>query len=115
MLRYQLQPPLLRAFGLTRKIGVGRWIEPLFRVLVRLRGLRGTALDPFGYAAMRRVERGLIGEYRALVERALATLSPETHDRAVRLASLPDVVRGYEDVKLRNVARFREEAAKLGG
>ena len=113
-LRYHLQPPLLRALGLRRKIAVGRWIEPLFRLLVRLRRLRGTALDPFGHARVRRLERALVAEYRALVEQALATLSPATHERAVELAGLPDLIRGYEDVKLRSVARFREEARRLG-
>ena len=93
---------------------MGRWIEPLFRLLVRLRRLRGTALDPFGHARVRRLERALVADYRALVEQALATLSPETHEAAVRLASLPDLIRGYEGIKLRNVARFREEARRLG-
>jgi indolepyruvate ferredoxin oxidoreductase len=81
---------------------------------VRLRGLRGTAWDPFGRAKVRQVERELIGEYRALIERALTDLSPGTHERAVALASLPDLIRGYEDIKLGNVARFREEVRKLG-
>ncbi|MBI2216623.1 MAG: indolepyruvate ferredoxin oxidoreductase family protein [Candidatus Rokubacteria bacterium] len=113
-LRYHLRPPLLRALGVRRKVAAGRWIEPLFGLLVRWRRLRGTPLDPFGHAAVRRVERALIAEYRGLVERAVATLSPETHERAVKLAGLPDLVRGYEDVKLRGVQRFREEARKLG-
>jgi indolepyruvate ferredoxin oxidoreductase len=59
------------------------------------------------------VERALIGEYRGLVEQALAGLSPATHDRAVAIARLPDLVRGYESIKLRNVARFRDEARRL--
>ena len=113
-LRYHLQPPLLRALGLERKIAVGRWIEPWFRVLIRLRRLRGTPLDPFGHAAVRRVERALIAEYRALVEQALGTLSPGTYDRAVTLAGLPDLIRGYEGVKLASVARFREKLRTLG-
>ena len=112
--RYQLHPPLLRALGMKRKLGLGRWVEAVFRGLVPLRRLRGTALDPFGYARVRRVERALVGEYRGMVERALRDLSPERHDRAVRIARLPDLVRGYEDVKLRNVRRFREEAQALG-
>ncbi len=111
--RYHLQPPLLRAFGLRRKIAVGRWIEPLFRLLVRLRGLRSTALDPFGYAAVRRAERALPGEYRALVEAALVRLSPETHAAALEAARVPETIRGYEEIKLRQVARFREEARRL--
>ena len=86
----------------------------MFRGLVTLRRLRGTALDPFGYARVRRVERALVGEYRDLVERALPGLTPERHDRAVQIARLPDLVRGYEEVKLRNVRRFREAAQALG-
>src|SRR2546425_6098139 len=54
------------------------------------------------------------GEYRALVEKALVSLSPETYEAAVKLANLPDVIRGYEAIKLRNVRRFRDEVRALG-
>ena len=111
---YHLHPPILRALGLQRKLALGRWFDPVFRVLAALKGLRGTALDPFGRARVRRVERELIGEYQALVDKALVGLSPETHARAVKLASLPDLIRGYEDVKLASVARFRDEVRALG-
>jgi len=111
---YHLHPPILRALGWTQKIKLGKWFALVFRLLVSLRRLRGTALDPFGYASVRRVERGLVGEYRALLEQALAGLSPETYDRAVRLASLPDLVRGYERLKLESVQRFRDAARALG-
>jgi indolepyruvate ferredoxin oxidoreductase len=110
---WHLHPPLLRALGLRRKIEIGAWFAPAFKALRAMKGLRGTALDPFGHAAVRRVERELIGEYRGLVESALARLTPETHDVAVALAALPDEVRGFEDVKLGNVARFRDRAAEL--
>jgi len=113
-LRYLLHPPILRALGLRRKIAAGRWIEPVFRALVALRRLRGTALDPFGHAKVRRVERELIAEYRGLIERALGTLEGDGYERAITLATLPDVVRGYEDVKLRNVERFRTGVRALG-
>ena len=89
-------------------------LSPLFRLLVALRRLRGTALDPFGYAKVRRIDRGLVSEYRAMVERTLRDLGPEGHERAVRIARLPDLVRGYEEVRLRNVERFRAEARALG-
>jgi indolepyruvate ferredoxin oxidoreductase len=111
---YQLLPPVLRAFGLQRKLGLGRWMETVFGALVRMRGLRGTALDPFGRAAVRRVERALPAEYRALIDKALVDLSPETYERAVKLANAPDLIRGYEEVKLRGVERFREEVRTLG-
>jgi indolepyruvate ferredoxin oxidoreductase len=112
--QYNLHPPLLRALGLTRKIKLGSWFDSAFRVLAGMKGLRGTALDPFGRAKVRRVERALPGEYRGLVERALAGLSPQTYERAVTLARLPDLIRGYEDVKLRNVDKFRSEVRALG-
>ncbi len=112
--RYHLHPPFLRALGMTRKLKLGKWFDGVFRLLVGLRRLRGTALDPFGYAEVRRVERALPGEYRALVEKALVSLSPETYEAAVKLAHLPDVIRGYEAIKLRNVGRFRDEVRALG-
>jgi indolepyruvate ferredoxin oxidoreductase len=113
-LAYNLHPPILRALGWHRKIRFGGWFDGVFRALVSLRGLRGTALDPFGRAAVRRVERQLPGEYRALVDKTLGDLGPATYDRAVKLANLPDVIRGYEDIKLRNVEKFRAEVRQLG-
>jgi indolepyruvate ferredoxin oxidoreductase len=113
-LSYNLHPPMLRALGMTRKIKLGTWFDPIFGFLARLKGLRGTALDPFGRAEVRRIERQLPGEYRGLVEKSLVGLSPETYARAVKLAELPDLIRGYEDIKLRNVQRFRDEVRALG-
>lgn len=110
---FLLHPPLLRALGLKRKLRLGPWFRPAFVALRAMRRLRGTPLDVFGYAKVRRVERALPGEYRALVTGALAHLTPATHPTVAALADLPDLVRGYEDVKLDNVARFRAEADRL--
>jgi indolepyruvate ferredoxin oxidoreductase len=112
--QYNLHPPMLRALGCERKLRFGRWFDVVFRGLRSLRGLRGSVLDPFRWPEVRRVERALIGEYRALVEKALVGLDAASHGRAVKLASLPDLVRGYEDIKLANVRRFREEVRALG-
>jgi indolepyruvate ferredoxin oxidoreductase len=111
---YRLHPPFLRAIGLRRKLRLGTWFDVVFRLLVSLRGVRGTALDPFGYARVRQAERELIGEYRALVDKALVDLSETGYERAVALARLPDLIRGYEDIKLGNVKRFREAVRALG-
>jgi len=110
---WHLHPPLFRALGLTRKIRLGSWFRPVFGALRAMRGLRGTALDPFGYARVRREERALVDEYRALVERALEMLGPDSHDAAVALADLPDMIRGYEEIKLGNITQFRRRAAEL--
>ena len=112
--QYNLHPPLLRALGLTRKLKFGSWFDGAFRALAGMKGLRGTALDPFGRAKVRRVERALPGEYRELIERALDGLSSSTYERAVTLARLPDLIRGYEDIKLANVEKFRAEVRALG-
>ena len=108
---FKLHPPLLRALGLKRKLKLGRWFVPAFRLLYRMRRLRGTRLDPFGRAKVRRVERELIGEYEALVDEALALLDRRARTTtALELLELPDVIRGYEEIKLRNVVLFRKRA-----
>ena len=115
---WNLHPPLLRALGLRRKLRFGRWFAPVLRTLRRGRRLRGRALDPFGHTRVRRTERALIGEYRDAVRRALAVLDDENRDDVLALCELPDLVRGYEEIKLRNVERYRAELdaalAKLG-
>jgi indolepyruvate ferredoxin oxidoreductase len=108
-----LHPPLLRALGLKRKLKLGAWFVPAFRSLYRMRRVRGTRLDPFGRAEVRRVERELIDEYEAMVAEALVLLTPETHDTAVELLELPDLVRGYEEIKLRNVVMYRKRAETI--
>ena len=104
--KFLLHPPVLRALGMDRKLRLGAWFIPAFRMLRAGRRLRGTAFDPFGRASVRRVERELPDEYLALV----ASAPPEL---AVAVAELADVVRGYEDIKLANVERFRAEASRI--
>jgi len=111
--RILLHPPVLRAMGLERKLKLGPWVLPLLRGLRASRRLRGTALDPFGRAQVRRVERELIDEYRAVIDEALAGLDAQNANVVRELAELPDVIRGYEDIKLRNVERFRARAREL--
>ena len=113
-IHYNLHPPMLRALGWQRKIKLGRWFEGVFRALRAMRRLRGSGLDPFGRAEVRRVERALVGEYKALVDQALVGLDAASHARAVKLANLPDLIRGYEEIKLANVRRFRAEVRALG-
>ena len=113
-LQYHLQPPFLKALGLKRKIKVGRWFELVYRGLRQLRFLRGTPFDLFGYDRVRRTERDLIVQYRRLVFVALESLSADNYAQAVKLAELPDMIRGYDEVKLGNVERFRDAVRTLG-
>ena len=110
---YRLHPPVLRALGMKRKVSLGRWFRPVLAALYRLRWLRGTPFDPFGHTAVRRAERALVAEYRELVSRSLSHLSADTVERITDIAELPDMIRGYEQIKLANVARYRSAAARL--
>ncbi len=108
---FLLHPPVLRALGMKRKIKLGRWARPMLRVLASMRRVRGTALDPFRFAKVRRVERAMIPEYIAAIDRLLARLSPDSAAEVTRIAGLPDQVRGYEDLKLRRAATYRAQLA----
>ena len=108
-----LHPPILRALGMKRKIRLGPWFRPGFAVLRAMKPLRGTPFDLFGRTQVRRTERQLIDEYRAMIEDALTDLTGETYDRAVELAALPDMIRGYEEIKLASVEKYRARAGEL--
>lgn len=115
-LHYHLAPPVLAARdaqGAPRKRRFGPWMGVAFRLLARLRFLRGGALDPFGRTAERRTERALIGEYRDCIDELLRTLDAASLGRAVEIASLPEEIRGYGHVKARHLLAAREKWARL--
>jgi len=109
---WKLHPPMLRALGVDSKITLGAWAESSVRLLARAKRLRGTAGDPFRWPEVRRVERALPKEYRKSIEGVLGGLQADNLDAAVAIAELPDMVRGYEDIKLANVERYRAELTR---
>jgi indolepyruvate ferredoxin oxidoreductase len=110
-LHVHLAPPLLGdrdpETGHLRKRSFGPWMFSVFRLLARLRGLRGTPFDIFGRSEERRLERRLLGEYEALVDEILDRLSLANHEVAVELASLPAEIRGFGHVKEDNLTRVK--------
>jgi indolepyruvate ferredoxin oxidoreductase len=116
-LKFHLAPPLFArinpATGEPRKIELGEWMLPLFRLLARFKGLRGGALDVFGRTEERKTERKLIADYEALVDELLAKLTPSNHSVAVALAAIPQKIRGYGHVKMRHLAAAKAEEAVL--
>jgi indolepyruvate ferredoxin oxidoreductase len=114
---YHLAPPMLAridpATGEPRKMRFGPWIAPVFSLLAKLKGLRGTALDVFGYTAERSTERALIREYEDTVESLLRDLRPANHAFAVQLASLPDEIRGFGHIKAASIAAARKKRDEL--
>ncbi|SPA55634.1 Pyruvate ferredoxin/flavodoxin oxidoreductase [Cupriavidus taiwanensis] len=113
---HHLAPPLFarkNQDGQPLKGAYGPWMRTAFGVLARFRGLRGTALDPFGYTAERKAERALIAEYRRCIEGLLQKLSAQNLDLALEIARLPMEIRGYGHVKVRNLAAVRTRWDRL--
>ena len=115
--KVSLAPPLLasrdKVTGHLRKREFGSWIFRAFELLTRFKFLRGTAFDPFGYTAERRMEQALPGEYSAMIFRHLDKAKPHDWPRLVALAKSAELVRGYGHIKEANVAKFRGECARL--
>jgi indolepyruvate ferredoxin oxidoreductase len=117
-LKFHLAPPLLarrdKVTGLPRKMTLGPWMLPAFRLLAKFKFLRGTAFDIFGYSEERRTERRLIVDYEVLLDEIVARLTPDNHAVAVGLATIPEKIRGFGHVKARHlVAAKADEAALL--
>jgi indolepyruvate ferredoxin oxidoreductase len=109
-MKFHLAPPIFAkkdADGHLMKKQYGSWIFSAMRVLARMKFLRGSAFDPFGSTVERKMERGLIVEYEALVVELIAGLTPQKLPLAIELASLPDSMRGYGHVKDNNVRAAR--------
>jgi indolepyruvate ferredoxin oxidoreductase len=109
-LNYHLAPPIIakkNAQGELIKQRFGPWMPTAFRLLAKLKRLRGGAFDIFGRTEERKMERALIGEYRASIEELLTTLSAVNLPLAVEVARLPEEIRGYGHVKERHLAAAR--------
>ena len=114
---FYLAPPLIAKpdarTGEPKKMRFGPWVMSLFKVLARMKGLRGGALDVFGRTEERRTERALIGEYEKTVEALLAGLSAQNHGLAVQIASVPEEIRGYGHIKLQSIDAARAHSDQL--
>ncbi|MDP1750846.1 MAG: indolepyruvate ferredoxin oxidoreductase family protein [Reyranella sp.] len=116
-LKFNLAPPIFSQrdpkTGHLIKQEFGAWMLPAFRLLAGLKGLRGTRLDIFGYTKERKTERALIGEYETLVAELLQSLSPANHALAVKLAAIPDDIKGYGHIKDAHLEKAKKKEADL--
>src|SRR5690606_25969788 len=113
---FHLAPPLLArrdAEGRLRKTSFGPWVFTAFRLLAKLKGLRGTALDVFGYTEERRSERQLIGDYERTVGGLLEALDAGNVALAAEIASIPEHIRGYGHVKHAHLEKAKAREADL--
>jgi indolepyruvate ferredoxin oxidoreductase len=110
-LKYHLHPPFLRRLGRKSKLPLG-WLYALaFAVLLRMKPLRGTLFDPFGWDRDRRLERAVIHEYRQLVEQVLAASALAYTAKVERVASAL-AIKGYGPIKERAIAAWRARVAE---
>lgn len=104
--RYNLAPPLFSKkdpnTGELQKREFGPWVFHAFKVLAKLKGLRGTVFDIFGHTAERKMERALIDDYEKRMLRIIDKLGPANHSLAIEIASVPATIRGFGHVKERN-------------
>jgi indolepyruvate ferredoxin oxidoreductase len=114
--KFHLAPPLLAKKdkeGRLVKQEFGPWMLKAFAVLAKFKGLRGSALDVFGYTAERKMERALIGEYRQTIEGLLGKLNADNLASAVAIARIPEDIRGYGHVKERHLKAAKQKEASL--
>jgi len=115
--KYHLAPPLLPskldARGRPRKHAFGSWVQSPMRALARMKVLRGTPLDIFGYTAERRTERALIGWYEEQIDRILGRLDPQRLPDLLAIARAPMDIRGYGPVKEAAIHKAKAEVEGL--
>lgn len=114
--KYHLAPPLFAkrdAHGHLIKQEFGSWVKPMFAVLAKLKFLRGSMFDIFGYTEERKTERALIEQYRQTIAALLPKLTAENVAKLVDIARIPEEIRGYGHVKEKHLKAAKEKEAKL--
>jgi indolepyruvate ferredoxin oxidoreductase len=118
-LKFHLAPPIFNRSdprtGEATKSEFGAWMMGAFRVLAKLKRLRGTPFDPFGMTEERRVERRLIRDYETTMDELLGRLTRDNHELAVEIASVPERIRGFGHVKRRHLEEAKKKEAELLG
>ncbi|KAJ04832.1 indolepyruvate ferredoxin oxidoreductase family protein [Sulfitobacter mediterraneus] len=113
---FNLAPPMLGGKGpdgRPKKREFGEWLETPLRLLAKMKGLRGTPLDPFGRTSERKMERALIKQYERDMAEVLPLLTEQTRDAIVALAELPRQIRGFGPVKEANEAKAAKRREEL--
>jgi indolepyruvate ferredoxin oxidoreductase len=114
---FNLAPPIFAkrdpVTGVARKREYGAWMLHVFRVLARMKFLRGTALDVFGRTQERRHDRAILSDYDSLMDELCQSLTPDNHALAVELAALPEAIRGYGHIRARHIVHAEQRRAEL--
>jgi indolepyruvate ferredoxin oxidoreductase len=116
-LQFNLSPPAIapkdKVTGLPRKVTLGAWMWPMFRLLAKFKFLRGSTFDVFGRSTERRNERRLVDEYEALITEMISDLSQDNLSLSIEIASLPEHIRGYGHVKEASIEQVEARKSSL--
>ena len=116
-LKFHLAPPLISGKDELTKLPIkgvyGQWILKVFPLLAKLKFLRGTPFDLFGYSQERKLERQLIIDYRDAIEQIATGLDRHKLETAVKIAQLPETVRGYGHIKHKSIVQFKQNLSHL--
>ncbi|MDE1465451.1 indolepyruvate ferredoxin oxidoreductase family protein [Spartinivicinus poritis] len=114
---FHLAPPLLSkrnpATGLPEKRQFGPWLKPIMKGLAKLKWLRNTPFDPFGYSADRKLEKMLISNYEEDIELILEKLNLFNYDIAIQIAKLPSKIKGFGHIKEKSYQQVHQEFEEL--
>ena len=112
-IEFNLAPPLIaqkdKFTGHLKKVTYGPWMMGMFKILAKLKFLRGGIFDIFGYSAERKMERQLFKDYEIMINSMLNYLIQGNYEIAVELAESPQLMRGFGHVKEANVATVQKE------
>ncbi|MHC8507838.1 MAG: indolepyruvate ferredoxin oxidoreductase family protein [Rhodospirillales bacterium] len=116
-IKVHLAPPGLTrtdpVTGIPKKRAFGPWVFTAFRALAEMKALRGGPFDVFGWTRERRTERALVTRFEKLMDEVPAGLGGAEYETAVKIAALPQMIRGFGHVKARNIKTFEAELAAL--
>jgi indolepyruvate ferredoxin oxidoreductase len=115
--KFNMAPPVLskaKNGGQPRKMTFGQWLWPVLGMMSKVRGLRGTLIDPFGKSLERKMERELSSDYEITIRRAFDVLAPDNAKDVETLALLHERIRGYGHVKLANLSMVKRRERELG-
>ncbi|MEC8041956.1 MAG: DUF6537 domain-containing protein, partial [Pseudomonadota bacterium] len=100
--------------GKLGKAALGPWLLPALRLMSRMRGLRGSWLDPFRYGQEAQLHRKALAIYEADVSFALTQAAAGADPQVLaELLNLPEQIRGYGHVRERHLEKVQTRRAEL--
>ena len=115
-IKFNLAPPMFSkkdSNGHLIKQEYGSWIFTAFKIMTKLKGLRGGAFDIFGKTEERKMERQLIVDYRHTLEELIGGLNTANYSLAIEIAKVPEHIRGYGHVKEEHFAKAKARKEDL--